>query len=46
MFVAQSVKSKWKRTKETDGHMGWVFPASGTEEAGAKPTPGNVKGSV
>ena len=47
LFVAQSIKSKWKRTKETDEHMGWVFPSSGTEEPGAiNLTPGYVKGLV
>ncbi|KAI3957828.1 hypothetical protein MKW92_030670 [Papaver armeniacum] len=25
------------RTKETDNHMGWVFPTSSTEEPGAEP---------
>lgn len=32
-----SVKSKWARTNEDDTHMGWVFPISDTEEAGAEP---------
>ncbi|KAK4804020.1 hypothetical protein SAY86_003837 [Trapa natans] len=32
-----SVKPKWERTKETDEHMGWVFPFSLTEEPGAEP---------
>nr|XP_027087428.1 uncharacterized protein LOC113708912 isoform X1 [Coffea arabica] len=36
-----SVKPKWERTKETDEHMGWVFPASSSEEAGADPDPFN-----
>ncbi|GAB4829521.1 hypothetical protein Ancab_019194 [Ancistrocladus abbreviatus] len=32
-----AVKPKWERTKEGDEHMGWVFPASATEEPGAQP---------
>ncbi|RZC43718.1 hypothetical protein C5167_036679 [Papaver somniferum] len=32
-----SVKPVWGRTKETDEHMGWVFPTSSTEEPGAEP---------
>ena len=40
-FVAQSVKPIWERTKESDEHMGWVFPASDTEEPGAEPDPLN-----
>ncbi|KAL3616734.1 hypothetical protein CASFOL_039128 [Castilleja foliolosa] len=32
-----SVSAKWGRTKETDEHMGWVFPASDSEEDGAEP---------
>lgn len=32
-----SVKPKWGRTKESDQHMGWVFPASDSEEPGAEP---------
>ncbi|CDP11240.1 unnamed protein product [Coffea canephora] len=36
-----SVKPKWERTKEADEHMGWVFPASSSEEAGADPDPFN-----
>ncbi|PKU80063.1 uncharacterized protein LOC110112429 [Dendrobium catenatum] len=31
------VKSILERTKETDDHFGWVFPASSTEETGAAP---------
>ncbi|KAF5474633.1 hypothetical protein F2P56_006517 [Juglans regia] len=41
-----SVKSKWERTKETDEHMGWVFPASETEEPGAEPDPLNGAKSI
>jgi len=32
-----SVKPIWGRTKETDEHMGWVFPGSDTEVPGADP---------
>lgn len=32
-----SVKPIWERTKDSDQHMGWVFPISDTEEAGAEP---------
>ncbi|KAL6502218.1 hypothetical protein OROHE_024811 [Orobanche hederae] len=32
-----SVKPLWGRTKDTDEHMGWVFPALDTEEPGAEP---------
>ncbi|KAH7682513.1 putative glutathione S-transferase protein [Dioscorea alata] len=32
-----AVKPKWERTKETDEHYGWVFPASSMEEPGAEP---------
>ncbi|XP_052202394.1 uncharacterized protein LOC127808079 [Diospyros lotus] len=41
-----SVKSKWGRTKDTDEHMGWVFPASDTEEPGAEPDPLNGAKSI
>lgn len=34
-----SVKPKWERTKESDTHMGWVFPVSNMEESGAEPDP-------
>ncbi|KAI6706252.1 hypothetical protein NL676_009214 [Syzygium grande] len=40
------VKSKWERTKDGDTHIGWVFPASNTEEPGAGPDPINGAGSV
>uniref|UniRef100_A0A5B7B9I8 Putative glutathione S-transferase omega-like 2 n=1 Tax=Davidia involucrata TaxID=16924 RepID=A0A5B7B9I8_DAVIN len=41
------VKSKWERTKESsDEHMGWVFPASDTEEPGAQPDPLNGARSI
>ncbi|CAN1221134.1 Glutathionyl-hydroquinone reductase YqjG [Linum grandiflorum] len=32
-----SVKPIWGRTKDSDDHMGWIFPISDTEEAGADP---------
>ncbi|KAJ0263583.1 GST C-terminal domain-containing protein [Hirschfeldia incana] len=32
-----SVKPIWGRTKETDEHMGWVFPDSDSEVQGAEP---------
>ncbi|KAK2634945.1 hypothetical protein Ddye_029737 [Dipteronia dyeriana] len=34
-----SVKPIWARTKESDEHMRWIFPASDTEEPGAEPDP-------
>ncbi|GMH27733.1 hypothetical protein Nepgr_029576 [Nepenthes gracilis] len=34
-----AVRSKFGKTKEGDDHMGWVFPASDTEESGAQPDP-------
>ncbi|KAG9447530.1 hypothetical protein H6P81_013658 [Aristolochia fimbriata] len=36
-----AVKPKWERTKETDEHMGWVFPTSAVEEPAAEPDPLN-----
>ncbi|OWM91530.1 uncharacterized protein LOC116214047 isoform X2 [Punica granatum] len=41
-----SVKPKWERTKDTDEHMGWVFPSTVTEEPGAEPDPLNGAKSV
>ncbi|KAH7837332.1 hypothetical protein Vadar_012648 [Vaccinium darrowii] len=41
-----SVKPIWERTKDTDEHMGWVFPASETEEPGAGPDPLNGAKSI
>ncbi|KAF3972250.1 hypothetical protein ACB098_07G048000 [Castanea mollissima] len=41
-----SVKPKWERTKETDEHMGWIFPASNTEEPGAESDPLNGAKSI
>ncbi|XP_076933154.1 uncharacterized protein LOC143598960 [Bidens hawaiensis] len=32
-----SVKPIWERTKESDEHMGWVFPDTETEQPGAAP---------
>ena len=46
LFVTQSVKPKWERTKDTDEHMGWVFSALGTEEPGAEPDPLNGAKSI
>ncbi|GMH27735.1 hypothetical protein Nepgr_029578 [Nepenthes gracilis] len=40
------VKSKWGKTKEGDDHIGWVFPASDTEEPGAQPNPLNGARSI
>ncbi|XP_031490654.1 uncharacterized protein LOC116257804 isoform X2 [Nymphaea colorata] len=40
------VKSKFERTKESDEHMGWVFPTSGSEEPGAEPDPLNGAKSI
>ncbi|KAK6944656.1 hypothetical protein RJ641_025758, partial [Dillenia turbinata] len=41
-----AVKPIWERTKQTDDHKGWVFPASAAEEAGAEPDPLNGAGSI
>ncbi|CDP11239.1 unnamed protein product [Coffea canephora] len=41
-----AVKISWARTKDTDEHMGWVFPASSTEEPGADPDPLNGAKSI
>ncbi|RWR96145.1 Glutathione S-transferase [Cinnamomum micranthum f. kanehirae] len=41
-----SVKPIWGRTKETDDHMGWVFPVSSTEEPGAESDPLNGARSI
>ncbi len=45
-FLAQSVKPKWERTKDSDEHMGWVFPASEEEEPGAEADPLNGAKSI
>ena len=42
----QSVKPIWGRTKETDEHMGWVFPDSDNEVQGAEPDHFNGAKSV
>ncbi|TVU32281.1 hypothetical protein EJB05_24005, partial [Eragrostis curvula] len=41
-----SVKPIFERTKETDDHMGWVFPAAADEVPGADPDPFNGAKSV
>lgn len=41
-----SVKPIWGRTKDSDDHMGWVFPASDTEEPGAGVDPFNGAKSI
>lgn len=41
-----SVKPIWERTKDSDEHMGWVFPASDTEEPGAEVDPFNGGKSI
>lgn len=46
LFLAQSVKPIWERTKDTDDHRGWVFPGSDTEEPGAEPDQLNGAKSV
>lgn len=40
------MKPIWERTKDTDEHMGWVFPASDTEEPGAGLDPLNGAKSI
>ncbi|KAL9249213.1 hypothetical protein AKJ16_DCAP25205 [Drosera capensis] len=40
------VKSKFGKTREGDDHIGWVFPASDMEEAGAQPDPLNGAKSI
>lgn len=42
----QSVKPIWERTKESDEHMGWVFPDTETEQQGAEPDPFNGVKSI
>ncbi|CAH9076248.1 unnamed protein product [Cuscuta epithymum] len=41
-----SVKPIWGRTKDTDEHMGWIFPSLSTEEPGADPDPLNDAKSI
>lgn len=40
------MKCIWGRTKESDDHIGWVFPTSDTEELGAEPDPFNGAKSI
>lgn len=42
----QAVKPIWGRTKESDEHMGWIFPDSETELPAAQPDPLNGAKSV
>ena len=35
------MKPIFERTKESDDHLGWVFPATGDEVPGAAPDPFN-----
>ncbi|GAB4829519.1 hypothetical protein Ancab_019192 [Ancistrocladus abbreviatus] len=35
------VKAEYGKTKEGDDHLGWIFPATDTEESGATPDPLN-----
>ncbi|KAG0465375.1 hypothetical protein HPP92_019539 [Vanilla planifolia] len=44
--IPSAVKPKWERTKDTDDFIGWVFPASSTEEPGADPDPFNGARSI
>ncbi|KAL5580579.1 hypothetical protein UlMin_013021 [Ulmus minor] len=46
LILAQSIKPIWERTKQSDEHMGWVFPASYTEQQGAEPDPLNGAKSI
>ncbi|KAK1369231.1 Glutathionyl-hydroquinone reductase [Heracleum sosnowskyi] len=41
-----SVKPIWGRTKDSDDHMGWIFPASEAEEPGAGVDPFNGAKSI
>ncbi|WVZ76759.1 hypothetical protein U9M48_024701 [Paspalum notatum var. saurae] len=41
-----AVKPIFERTKDTDDHLGWVFPATADEEPGAEPDPFNGAKSV
>ena len=40
------MKPIFERTKESDEHLGWVFPAADDEEPGAEPDPLNGARSV
>ncbi|KAJ9557510.1 hypothetical protein OSB04_012124 [Centaurea solstitialis] len=44
--MGTSVKPIWERTKESDEHMGWVFPDTETEQQGAAPDPFNGAKSI
>ncbi|KAL5582899.1 hypothetical protein UlMin_015341 [Ulmus minor] len=41
-----SVKPIWERTKQSNEHMGWVFPTSDTKQQGAEPNPLNGAKSI
>jgi putative glutathione S-transferase len=41
-----SVKPIFGRTRDSDDHMGWVFPATTDEEPGAEPDPFNAAKTV
>ena len=45
-LIYQSCKPIWGRTKDTDEHMGWIFPVSNDEEPGAEPDTLNGAKSV
>jgi hypothetical protein len=40
------VKPIFGRTRDSDDHMGWVFPATTDEEPGAEPDPFNAAKTV
>lgn len=40
------MKPIWERTKDSDEHMGWVFPPSENEDPGAEPDPLNGARSI
>lgn len=40
------VKPKWEKTKADEEHLGWVFPASDTEDPGAEPDTVNGAKSI
>ena len=40
------MKPIFERTKETDDHLGWVFPTTADEEPGAEPDPFNGAKSI
>lgn len=45
-FFIQPVKPKWEKTKADEEHLGWVFPASDTEDPGAEPDTVNGAKSI